>query len=98
MEEINYYCWLCPCRTVKFWDLETLQFIASTEPESSSIRCIKFHPDGSPLFSGGQDSLRVSCIKGLSVLVKFDYQIMPGLWLGTNLLLRCYSNPMGKSS
>ncbi|RDD47138.1 Katanin p80 WD40 repeat-containing subunit B1 [Trichoplax sp. H2] len=46
-------------RTVKFWDLETFQLVSSTEQESSAIRRIKFSEDGSVIFSGLQDVLKV---------------------------------------
>ncbi|XP_047127255.1 katanin p80 WD40 repeat-containing subunit B1 isoform X2 [Hydra vulgaris] len=46
-------------RTVKFWDLETFGLVSSTDVEASAVRTICFHPDGSCLFSGGLDSLRV---------------------------------------
>ena len=44
-------------RTVKFWDLETMQMIASTSIEASRVRAVCFGSDN-VLFSGGQDSLR----------------------------------------
>ncbi|KAE7995606.1 hypothetical protein FH972_000382 [Carpinus fangiana] len=46
-------------RTVKFWDLETFELIGSTRPEATGVRSITFHPDGSTLFSGVEDSLKV---------------------------------------
>lgn len=47
-------------RTAKFWDLERFDLVSETSVESSGIRCIHFHPEGSVLFTGSQESLRVS--------------------------------------
>ena len=46
-------------RTVKFWDLENFNLVSSTEPDARSVACVKFHPEGTPLFGGGEDSLKV---------------------------------------
>ncbi len=46
-------------RTVKFYDLEKFQVTCETAPEASGIRKILFHPDGSALFTGTEESLKV---------------------------------------
>ena len=46
-------------RTVKIWDLEAMKLISSGSPETTPVRCITFDPDGTVLFSGAQDSLKV---------------------------------------
>ena len=50
-------------RTAKFWDLENFRLVSETAPEATGIRCIQYHPEGVALFSGAQDSLRVSYLK-----------------------------------
>ena len=47
-------------RTAMVWDLERFEVVSTCGPESTAVRCVKFHPDGSTLFTGAQDSLRVS--------------------------------------
>lgn len=46
-------------RTVKFYDLERFQCVSETNPESNAIRKILFHPDGTALFAGTEESLKV---------------------------------------
>lgn len=41
------------------WDLESMQLLESTPPETTGIRALAFHPDGQCLFSAVQDGLRV---------------------------------------
>ncbi|KAI5620735.1 katanin p80 WD40 repeat-containing subunit B1 [Silurus asotus] len=45
-------------RTIKLWDLEKFKMVGSSEGETSG-RCVLFSPDGSCLFSGSDDTLRV---------------------------------------
>ncbi|KAM9460640.1 katanin p80 WD40 repeat-containing subunit B1 isoform 1-T2 [Clarias gariepinus] len=45
-------------RTIKLWDLEKFKLIGSSEGETSG-RCVLFSPDGSCLYSGSDDTLRV---------------------------------------
>ena len=47
-------------RTALLWDLERFEMVSACGPESNAVRCVAFHPDGSVLFTGAQDSLRVS--------------------------------------
>ena len=47
-------------RTTKFWDLERFDLVSETPVDSSGIRCLQFHPGGSVMFTGSQESLRVS--------------------------------------
>lgn len=51
-------------RTVKFYDLERFQLICETPPESNGVRKILFHPDGTALFTGTEESLKVSEVNG----------------------------------
>lgn len=46
-------------RTVKFYDLERFQLVSESSPESNAIRKVLFHPDGTALFTGTQESLKV---------------------------------------
>ena len=53
-------------RTAMVWDLERFEPVSVCGPESTSVRCVEFHPDGTTLFAGALDSLRVgplhSCV------------------------------------
>lgn len=51
-------------RTAKFWDLEKFEVVSEISPESNSIRRVLFHHDGSAMFTGTQESLRVSHNRG----------------------------------
>lgn len=46
-------------RTVKFYDLERFQLVSEIAPEANGVRKILFHPDGSALFAGTEESLKV---------------------------------------
>ncbi|XP_075045541.1 katanin p80 WD40 repeat-containing subunit B1 [Mixophyes fleayi] len=46
-------------RTVRFWDLEKFQPVGCVEGEATPFRSILFSSDGSCLFCGGRDALRV---------------------------------------
>ena len=46
-------------RTAVLWDLERFETVSVCGPESTTVRCVMFHPEGSALFSGAQDSLKV---------------------------------------
>ncbi|XP_028410137.1 katanin p80 WD40 repeat-containing subunit B1-like [Dendronephthya gigantea] len=46
-------------RTIKFWDLEKICLVSSTDQESNPIRAVVFHPEGQCLFSGANDSLKL---------------------------------------
>ncbi|KAK2085142.1 Katanin p80 WD40 repeat-containing subunit B1 [Saguinus oedipus] len=46
-------------RTIRFWDLEKFQVVSCIEGEPGPVRSVLFNPDGSCLYSGCQDSLRV---------------------------------------
>ncbi|XP_037550746.1 katanin p80 WD40 repeat-containing subunit B1-like [Nematolebias whitei] len=46
-------------RSIKLWDLEKFTMIGTLEGDTSAVRCLLFSPDGSCIFSGASDSLRV---------------------------------------
>ncbi|MEQ2193783.1 hypothetical protein XENOCAPTIV_013565, partial [Xenoophorus captivus] len=46
-------------RCIKLWDLEKFTMVGSLEGDTSAVRCLLFSPDGSCLYSGASDSLRV---------------------------------------
>ncbi|KAM9301969.1 katanin p80 WD40 repeat-containing subunit B1 [Gastrophryne carolinensis] len=46
-------------RTVRFWDLEKFHLVGRLEGEATPFRSILFSSDGSCLFAGGRDALRV---------------------------------------
>ncbi len=46
-------------RTAKFWDLEKFEVVSEISPVSNPIRRILFHLDGSVLFTGTHESLKV---------------------------------------
>ncbi|VFQ89528.1 unnamed protein product [Cuscuta campestris] len=46
-------------RTIKFWDLENFEMIGSVRREATGVRSMAFHPDGTTLFCGLDDSLKV---------------------------------------
>ncbi|XP_028436396.1 LOW QUALITY PROTEIN: katanin p80 WD40 repeat-containing subunit B1 [Perca flavescens] len=46
-------------RTVKLWDLEKFTMIGSLEGDTTPVRCVFFSSDGSCLYSGSTDSLRI---------------------------------------
>ena len=46
-------------RHTLYWDLERFELVSKCGPEASAVRCVKFHPEGTALFSGALDSLRV---------------------------------------
>ncbi|KAJ4922270.1 hypothetical protein JOQ06_021614 [Pogonophryne albipinna] len=48
-----------PNETVKLWDLEKFRMIGSLEGDTSAVRCVFFSADGSCLYSGATDTLRV---------------------------------------
>ncbi len=54
-------------RTAKFWDLEKFEVVSEIPPESNSIRRILFHHNGSVLFTGTQESLRVCILYSLYI-------------------------------
>ena len=45
---------------VFYWELENFQLVGSSSPETNAIRKVLFHSEGDALFTGSQDSLRVS--------------------------------------
>ena len=47
-------------RTAMVWDLERFDMVSECGPEATTVRCVEFHPDGTVLFTGAQDSLKVS--------------------------------------
>ena len=55
-------------RTAMVWDLERFEAVSVCGPESTAVRCVEFHPDGTALLTGAQDSLRVSEVSGTAVV------------------------------
>ena len=49
-------------RTAIVWDLERFEMVSVCGPESTTVRCVEFHSDGTVLLTGAQDSLRVRAI------------------------------------
>lgn len=60
-------------RTAKFWDLEKFEVVSEISPESNAIRRVLFHHDGSAMFTGTQESLRVSCVCHISACLPYGY-------------------------
>ncbi len=49
-------------RTVKFYELERFRIVSETPPESNGIMKMLFHPSGTALFTGTQESLKVGYV------------------------------------
>lgn len=47
-------------RTVKFYDVEQFRMVSETAPDANGVSKILFHPDGNNLFTGTEESLKVS--------------------------------------
>ena len=46
-------------RTVRFYDLERFQMVGETPVESTGVRKVLFHPEGSALFTSTEEALKV---------------------------------------
>ena len=56
-------------RTVKFYDLEQFKLVSETSPDSNGVRKVLFHSDGTALFAGTEESLKVRQICSLNALM-----------------------------
>ena len=82
---------------VFYWELENFQLVGGSPPESSAIRKVLFHSEGDALFTGSQDSLRVSNLGWpLAIFLVSRYQHPTGPKLGASHSSRLPSCALGE--
>ena len=67
-----FFCTGSNDRTVKLFDVESFQRAGSSDFESSSIRAVGFHPDGSKVINATQDALKVFSMDPFAVTDVID--------------------------